>query len=82
MDRDTPDQLPAYLIARGLGVSRQLVYWWVTAGKLRCVGTARDGRPLYSYRAAAEVDRATRRSPLSHRLTRDSHRFTVEAVHG
>lgn len=63
------DLLPAFLIARNLGVSRQLVYWWTRNGKLEAAGKGEDGRPLYSYRAAAQVDRETRRSPLSHRLT-------------
>jgi hypothetical protein len=69
VDRDPSDLQPAFLIARGLGVSRQLVYWWVRAGKLKKAGTAADGRPLYSYRAAARVDSQTSRSPLSHRAT-------------
>lgn len=68
MDQD-PDLLPAFLVARGLGVSRQLVYWWVKTGKLKQAGTAADGRPLYSYRAAARVDSKTSRSPLSHRTS-------------
>jgi hypothetical protein len=68
VDQD-PDLLPAFLIARGLGVSRQLVYWWVKNGKLKRAGTAKDGRALYSYRAAAKVDRDSKRSPLSHRAT-------------
>lgn len=66
---DQGDLLPAFLIARKLDVSRQLVYWWVRAGKLRVAGRAADGRPLYSYSAAAKVDRDTKRSPLSHRVT-------------
>jgi hypothetical protein len=64
---DQGDLLPAFLIARQLTVSRQLVYWWTRSGKLEQAGTARDGRPLYSFAAAARVERETRRSPLSHR---------------
>ncbi len=63
------DLKPAFLIARGLGVSRQLVYWWVKTGKLKPAGQGEDGRALYSYRAAARVDRDTSRSPLSHRTS-------------
>lgn len=61
------DLQPAYLVAKHLGVSRQLVYWWTRSGKLKPADTARDGRPLYSMRQAAAVERDTRRSPLSHR---------------
>lgn len=62
------DLQPAYLVAKQLGVSRQLVYWWTRSGKLRPVDTAHDGRPLYSMREALMVERETRRSPLSHRV--------------
>jgi len=64
---DQGDLLPAFLIARELGVSRQLVYWWTRNGKLDRAGRAADGRPLYSLRQAAGVDRETKHSPLSHR---------------
>jgi len=64
------DLLPAALVAKRLGVSKQLVYWWVRTGKLERAATAADGRrPLYSLRSAAEVDKATSRSPYSHRVT-------------
>lgn len=59
--------LPAVLIAKELGVSKQLVYWWVKAGKLKPADTAPDGRALYSLRDAAIVDRDTQRSPHSRR---------------
>lgn len=62
------DLQPAYLVARNLGVSRQLVYWWTRSGKLHRAGKAADGRPLYSLSAAARVERETRHSPLSHRV--------------
>lgn len=62
------DLQPAYLVAKKLGVSRQLVYWWTRNGKLERAGEAEDGRPLYSMRQAAAVERDTRRSPLSHRV--------------
>lgn len=62
------DLQPAYLVAKRLGVSRQLVYWWTRSGKLEQADTARDGRALYSLTAAARVERETRRSPLSHRV--------------
>lgn len=59
--------LPAAHIARKLGVSRQLVYSWVRAGKLEKAATATGGRPLYRFLDAALVDREARRSPYSHR---------------
>jgi transposase len=62
------DLQPAYLVAKKLGVSRQLVYWWTRSGKLEQAGQAEDGRPLYSMRSALMVERETRRSPLSHRV--------------
>ncbi len=62
------DHLPAFLIARRLGVSRQLVYWWTRNDKLPTAATAEDGRPLYSLRTAAEVERNMRRSPRSRRV--------------
>jgi len=65
---DQGDLLPAFLIARQLNVSRQLVNWWVRAGKLAPAGEGADGRPLYSYREAVVVDRDTKRSPRSHRI--------------
>lgn len=68
MNQGDSDLQPAFVIARRLGVSRQLVYSWTKCGKLPPHGNGRDGRPLYSYRAAAVVDRAARRSPQSHRL--------------
>lgn len=61
------DLLPAFLIARELNVSRQLVYWWVKTGKLAPAGLGSDGRALYSLATAALVDRNTKRSPQSHR---------------
>lgn len=64
---DQGDLLPAFLIARQLNVSRQLVNWWVRSGKLEASGPAADGRPLYSFIDAARVERETRRSPRSHR---------------
>lgn len=67
MTGDDSDLQPAFSIAKKLGVSRQLVYWWTRNGKLGVAGTAPDGRALYSLRQAAAVDRATKRSPLSHR---------------
>lgn len=67
MARVDPSLLPAFLIARRLGVSRQLVYWWKTKGHLPQADTGADGRPLYDIRAAAALEAAMRRSPLSHR---------------
>jgi len=69
---DQGDLLPAFLIARQLQVSRQLVYWWVRSGKLAPAGEGADGRPLYSFIDAALVERETRRSPRSHRLETSS----------
>jgi hypothetical protein len=69
---DQGDLLPAFLIARQLGVRRQLVYWWVKSGKLSVADTATDGRALYSFSAAAVVERETRHSPRSHRVEASS----------
>jgi Zn-dependent peptidase ImmA (M78 family) len=66
VDRDG-DLQPAARCAQRVGVSKQLFRYWLTKAKLTPAGTAADGRPLYSVRQAALVERATRRSPLSHR---------------
>jgi hypothetical protein len=67
MAGDSPYLLPAFLIARRLGVSKQLVYWWKTKGHLEPAGTGDDGRPLYDLRAASRIEATMRRSPQSHR---------------
>lgn len=66
MDRDG-DLQPAARCAQRVGVSKQLFRYWVLRGKLEAAGEGADGRPLYSTRQAAMVERDTRRSPLSHR---------------
>jgi hypothetical protein len=66
VDRDG-DLQPAARCAGKVGVSKQLFRYWVLRGKLAPAGEGADGRPLYSVRAAALVERDTRRSPLSHR---------------
>jgi hypothetical protein len=67
VDQRDPDLRPAFLIARDLRVSRQLVYTWIKSGKLTRAAEGANGRALYSLSAAAVVERDTRRSPLSHR---------------
>lgn len=67
MSQGDSDLQPAFIIAQRLSVSRQLVYAWTKRGKLEPAGEGADGRPLYSYRDAARVDRDARRSPQSHR---------------
>lgn len=67
MDRDV-DLYPAYLIAKRLGVSRQLVHYWVKSGKLKQADSAADGRALYRYADAVRVDREQMRTPQSRRL--------------
>lgn len=67
MARVDPSLLPAFLIARRLGVSRQLVYWWKVKGHLPQAGTGEDGRPLFDVRVAGALEAAMRRSPQSHR---------------
>ncbi len=63
---DLDAHLPAHLAAMKVGVSRQLINWWRTAGKIQPV--AMDGRsPLYRLGDLLEVERATRRSNRSHR---------------
>lgn len=67
MSGDDVRYLPAFLIARNLAVSRQLVYWWIKNGKLSQAETAKDGRPLYDRHEAARLERDMRHSPQSHR---------------
>ena len=58
--------LPAHLAARLVGVSRQLVNYWRSAGKLEPVGY--DGRsPLYRLGDVVRVEAEARRSPQSRR---------------
>jgi hypothetical protein len=58
--------VPAWYIAQQLGVSQQLIRWWVTSGKLDVIG--RNGRsPLYDWHQAVRVERDTRQHPQSRR---------------
>lgn len=59
---DPCQPLPAAMVARRLGVSRQLLADWVRRGKLQPYDHAPDGRPLYRLIDAAEVEQQTRRS--------------------
>ena len=63
---DPDAKLPAHLAARLVGVSRQLVNYWRTSGKLKPAAHATRG---YVYRIGdvLELERATRRSPNSRR---------------
>lgn len=61
--------LPASLAALRVGVSRQLFNYWRATGKIIPVAFGSDNRPLYRHRDILEVERATRRSPQSHRST-------------
>jgi hypothetical protein len=63
VDVNDPHQpLPAAMVARRLGVSRQLFADWVRRGKLCPYVRAPDGRPLYRYVDAVEAEQQTRRS--------------------
>lgn len=62
--------LPAALVARRVGVSRQLLYAWIKAGDLTAIRTAPDGRALYHVRQALEVNRDKKLSGRSHRGAR------------
>lgn len=63
---DLDTKLPAHLAAALVGVSRQLVNYWRSAGLLQPVGAS--GRsPLYRLGDVLEVERATRRSIQSRR---------------
>lgn len=65
---DGPDALlPAFLLARRLGVSRQLVNYWHKNGKLNQAGEGKDGRPLFRFLDGAELEAAMRANPRSHR---------------
>ena len=59
---DPCQPLPAAMVARRLGVSRQLFADWVRRGKLSPAAHGPNGRPLYRLIDAAEVERQTRRS--------------------
>lgn len=63
---DPDAKLPAHLAAQLVGVSRQLINYWRTAGILRPAARASRG---YVYRLAdvLEAERQTRRSPNSRR---------------
>lgn len=67
-DLDSPDaKLPAFMIARKLRVSRQLVNYWRTSGKLAQAGEGADGRPLYRLLDAAVLEAKMRNDPKSSR---------------
>lgn len=59
---DPMQPLPAAMVARRLGVSRQLFADWVRRGKLQPAEHGPNGRPLYRLIDAAEAERQTRRS--------------------
>jgi hypothetical protein len=61
--------LPASLAALRVGVSRQLFNYWRSSGKIAPAAIGPDNRPLYRHLDILEVERATRRTPQSHRST-------------
>jgi DNA-binding transcriptional MerR regulator len=63
---DLDAKLPAHLAAAMVGVSRQLVNYWRSAGLLQPVGT-RGRSPLYRLGDVLKVEQATRRSVQSRR---------------
>jgi DNA-binding transcriptional MerR regulator len=64
---DPDARLPAHLAARLVGVSRQLINYWRTAGLIQPV--AHRGRsPLYRLADILRVEAETRRSPNSRRI--------------
>lgn len=63
---------PHALVTASLGahrvcVSKQLVNYWRTTGKITPVATDKRGRALYRLRDIVRVERETRRSAQSHR---------------
>jgi predicted site-specific integrase-resolvase len=64
MDMDA--LLPASLAAVRAGVSKQLFNYWRSSGKIT-PAAVRGGRALYRHLDVLQVERATRRSPRSHR---------------
>jgi len=64
---DPHQPLPAFIVARNLGVSQQLLRSWVASGKLRSCDQGADGRPLYRLVDAAEVEKQMRDDPRSSR---------------
>lgn len=70
---DGPDALlPAFLLARRLGVSRQLVNYWHKNGKLEAAGQGVDGRPLFRLLDGARLEADMRANPQSRRGPRRS----------
>jgi predicted site-specific integrase-resolvase len=63
---DLDAKLPAHLAARLVGVSRQLVHYWHTAGHLTPVAVS-GRQPLYRLGDLLAVERDMRNSPHSHR---------------
>jgi predicted site-specific integrase-resolvase len=63
----TPNaQVIASDAANYLGISRQLINYWRTTGKIQAIG--RRGRhQIYRLADLVEVERLTRRTPQSHR---------------
>lgn len=64
---DIRQPLPAAMVARRLGVSRQLLNSWVQSGKLQPAEHTAKGRPLYRTIDAARVESAMRKSRQSRR---------------
>src|SRR5688500_6542649 len=62
--------LPAFLLARRLALSRQLVNYWHKSGKLEQAGEGVDGRPLFRFIDGAKLEAAMRDNPNSRRKPR------------
>ncbi len=68
VDLDSPTALlPAFMIARKVQVSKQLVSTWVKSEKLKPAGEGADGRPLYRLMDAWQLEAAMRNNPRSSR---------------
>lgn len=65
---DPNARLSAHQAAELVGVSRQLVNWWRSSGKLKPI-TTKGRSPLYRLADVLETEAQTRRSPHSRRTT-------------
>lgn len=70
-------QVPGWFVCRQLEITKQTFNYWVSSGKLAPVNRDANGRPLYRYGDACEVERQTRRSGRSRRGTRLASRSPV-----
>jgi hypothetical protein len=64
---DDSPLVPAWFAAKRMGVSRQVVNYWRTSGRLPVADKDDKGRPLYRWGDVLEAERQTRRTANSSR---------------